>query len=222
MQIKREYLSSAYDFSFILLLLCLCFPVHSGTMEWTWVKYSFGGFSLYIFFVSKRTCLLCGVISIFLWLKKLYITCQLVFLWSNIWTRCVFSLHLRLCGLWPSSFHQKCVHQGHWGPPHCWIQWPALSILVSLGLSAVFGSVAHSIFLNILCPDLASWTTHSLGRLLPSLASLSVCSVDSCSFPWPLTFQGPQGSGLALLPFSPCMHCFIDLVLSPAFQYHSM
>lgn len=27
-----------------------------------------------------------------------------------------------------------------------------------------------------------------------------------------------QGSGLALLPFSTCMHCFIDLVLSPGFQ----
>lgn len=38
----------------ILLLLCLCFPVHSGTMEWTWVKYSFRGVSLYILFLYQR------------------------------------------------------------------------------------------------------------------------------------------------------------------------
>ena len=54
MQMINILFLSASFFSFILLLLCLCFPVHSGTMEWTWVKYSFGGFSLYILFLYQR------------------------------------------------------------------------------------------------------------------------------------------------------------------------
>lgn len=49
-----------------------------------------------------------------------------------------------------------------------------LSILVPLGLPTASGTIAHSIFLSILCPDLASQTARSPGLLPPSLA-FSVC-----------------------------------------------
>ena len=83
-QILSFFLHFSY-FLFILLLLCLCFPVNSGTMEWTWLKYSFGGVSLYILFLYQREPVCYNMWSNFrffcVWLKKVYITCWLVFLW---------------------------------------------------------------------------------------------------------------------------------------------